>query len=261
MIVKFCYPTNPSKNILKEIDKAWKLGFDGVEIDIEGPKNTLENLWKRKQLIRKKLQEYNLIVLGHTTYWMNLGCVFESVRKAWVSEVKKTLELCKEIGIEKLNVHAPRAFGFYRENKKEVLDLLIKSLEELIKTSKTIGIGIMIENTPKEEIFFNDLKYVLAKVEHLGFHLDVGHAFVEGGMRMVYKYIREFLPRTWHIHMHDNSGKKDEHLPIGRGKINYKNVVRLLKKYNYERTVSLEIFKYGDIGIKSSLKKLKWLWK
>jgi sugar phosphate isomerase/epimerase len=42
--------------------------------------------------------------------------------------------------------------------------------------------------------------------------------------------------------MHDNHGKHDEHLPLGNGKIDFRKVVKLLKNYNYDRTVTFEVF-------------------
>ena len=42
--------------------------------------------------------------------------------------------------------------------------------------------------------------------------------------------------------MHDNHGKWDEHLPLGRGRIDFREVVRFLKEVNYDRTVTFEVF-------------------
>jgi sugar phosphate isomerase/epimerase len=42
--------------------------------------------------------------------------------------------------------------------------------------------------------------------------------------------------------MHDNHGKQDEHLPLGKGKIDVREVIRLLKEVNYNRTITFEVF-------------------
>ena len=34
-----------------------------------------------------------------------------------------------------------------------------------------------------------------------------------------------------HIHIHDNMGKKDEHLPLGKGTIDWKHVMKKLSDY------------------------------
>ncbi len=45
------------------------------------------------------------------------------------------------------------------------------------------------------------------------------------------------------VHVHDNRGMQDEHLPLGKGKIDRKRVLRLLKKVNYNGPLNLEIYK------------------
>jgi sugar phosphate isomerase/epimerase len=37
--------------------------------------------------------------------------------------------------------------------------------------------------------------------------------------------------RISHVHIHDNVGKKDEHLPLGKGTINWKQVMDKLSDY------------------------------
>ena len=51
-----------------------------------------------------------------------------------------------------------------------------------------------------------------------------------------------FSDRLVHIHMHDNHGIQDEHLPLGEGKMDVRKVVKLLKEYSYGKTVTFEVF-------------------
>jgi sugar phosphate isomerase/epimerase len=61
-------------------------------------------------------------------------------------------------------------------------------------------------------------------------------------MNGVRDYIDAFGDRLAHVHVHDNHGKWDEHLCLGRGKIDFRKIVRLLKEINYDRTVTFEVF-------------------
>ncbi len=79
-------------------------------------------------------------------------------------------------------------------------------------------------------------------VPDLKFHLDVAHAFIENRMKGVSDYIEAFRERLVHVHIHDNHGKWDEHLPLGRGKIDFRNVARFLKEISYARTITFEVF-------------------
>ena len=51
--------------------------------------------------------------------------------------------------------------------------------------------------------------------------------------------------RLAHVHMSDNDGKGDDHLPFGaakRGTLNLKKELRALRSFNYNGTITLEIF-------------------
>ncbi len=90
-------------------------------------------------------------------------------------------------------------------------------------------------------------------------HLDVPHAFTSGGMDSVFEYISTFRDKIIHIHWHDNHGKKDEHLALGEGLINHKNIVKALKDVEYDRTITLEVFT-SENDAKVSADKLKAMW-
>lgn len=52
----------------------------------------------------------------------------------------------------------------------------------------------------------------------LGLCLDIGHAAVYSG-RPVCEWTEAFLPYLRHVHLHDNDGATDLHLPLGAGKL------------------------------------------
>jgi sugar phosphate isomerase/epimerase len=61
----------------------------------------------------------------------------------------------------------------------------------------------------------------------LGICLDIGHAYTTGT-------IDDFLrhkDRVINVHIHDNLGDRDAHLPIGEGSIDFKKVLRGLSGY------------------------------
>ena len=70
--------------------------------------------------------------------------------------------------------------------------------------------------------------------------------------------IKKFNKKLIHIHLHDNDGKEDQHLTIGKGNINWKKVIKVLKKY-YNKTITLEVFESKKERVLSKT-KLKKLW-
>jgi sugar phosphate isomerase/epimerase len=127
---------------------------------------------------------------------------------------------------------------------------------DLIKFSEQYDTTLMLENGEEK---FEHYKYVLDNVPELKVHFDVGHAFISGGINTIRKFISYFGDRIAHIHIHDNHGKQDEHLALKKGKINWKKVVYLLKKIEYDKTITIEVFK-SDKGLIKSREYFRKLW-
>jgi sugar phosphate isomerase/epimerase len=261
--MKFGRLTNPTMGILEEIKTNHELGLDYVEIGIEGPKGSPEIISKKKKQILSLLKKYNMFAIGHTSWWADLGSTYEPVRLGWLEEGKKAVRLCSELDINLLNFHSHSNGMFLKDKdgRKAVLDSFVKSLKQLVEYAKKYKVEIMLENMPdKGEITdLVDFKYIINRVPGLKVHLDVGHAFIYGGMKGVEAYIRTFKGRLAHIHLHDNHGEADEHLPLGAGRIDYKAVIVALKKAGYNGTITFEIFSKDMDLFENSMKKVKKL--
>lgn len=262
-MIKFGCLTDPRKDILEEIKSIRKYGFDFVEVGLEWPEGSVEKLLKKRKEIVKLLKKNSMFAIAHTAYWMDFSSPYTYVRKAWIKEAKRKIDLAKKLGINQItfHTHSMTAGYFYRKYNQEILKNFISSLKELIKYAKKKNIQILIENAGEigEIVDLKLIKFIVNKLPEIKIHLDVGHAFLFGGMKNVRNSILAFRKRIAHLHFHDNHGKKDEHLPIGKGKINYKTVVKLLKKINYDKTITFEVFTSRK-DAKKSMEKIKKLW-
>ena len=61
------------------------------------------------------------------------------------------------------------------------------------------------------------------------------------------------------MHFSDNNGAEDQHLPLGAGNINWQFIVKTLKEYKYDKTVTLEIHTPDLSYMLFSRDKLKYL--
>ncbi len=89
----------------------------------------------------------------------------------------------------------------------------------------------------------------------LQFTLDIGHARLnsEGGVEEGFRVLGDNIR---HIHISDNYGKEDDHLPIGEGNTDFSRFFHLIK--NFPHIITLEIIAPGpDLG--SILKSLAYL--
>ena len=92
-------------------------------------------------------------------------------------------------------------------------------------------------------------------------HLDIGHCNIHNNVsRLTREFFDELSQNIIHIHIHDNRGKKDDHMPIGCGEIDWQKIFVLIKKSGYDDTITLEIFCTDRDFLTLTRKKVKKLW-
>jgi sugar phosphate isomerase/epimerase len=190
-----------------------------------------------------------MFAIGHTAYWVNFGSSHQKARRGWIAEAKDMIHAASELKIGLLNFHFYSKFGRVGaddESRSIFLENFIGAMKELTRFAGGEKVVLMLENTPASEKYpLGSIQYfaeIMNAIPALRFHLDIGHAFIENGIKGVRDYIDAFGDRLAHVHIHDNHGKDDEHLPLGRGKIDFRKVAGLLKAINYDKTITLEVF-------------------
>jgi sugar phosphate isomerase/epimerase len=73
--------------------------------------------------------------------------------------------------------------------------------------------------------------------------------------------IRRFPERLYHVHLHDNDGRSDLHLPPGAGNIDWPGVIQALVDVGYDRTITLEVFSRDREYVLQAKRKIEELWK
>jgi sugar phosphate isomerase/epimerase len=245
---KFGLLTNPILPVAEEIVRFRKLGFDYVEIGIEEPLATPRILKHQKKRILKLLDENGMFALGHTAYWAQFGSSHEKARRGWIEEGKDMIRVAAQFKLPLLNFHFYGKLGRVgdtQESRVIFLDNFSDAMIELCRFSRPKKVDLMLENVPVADRGTGGIgsySAVMSRVPQLKFHLDVGHAFIEGGMERIEAYLTRFNDRLAHLHIHDNHGEFDEHLPLGAGRINFKKVVRWLKEIEYDKSITFEVF-------------------
>ena len=248
MIPKFGMLTDPIQPVPDEIIRFKKLGFDYAEIGIEEPLATPTILFRQRKRILELLSDNEMFAIGHTAYWVQFGSAHVKARRGWMEEAKDMIRIASQLNLELLNFHFYGKLGRVgdtQHSREDFLDYFSSAMSELCKFGKSKRIGLMLENVPVGDYGtggIGNYSHVMESVPQLSCHLDVAHAFIEGGMGRIEAYLKRFSPRLIHIHIHDNHGELDEHLPLGSGIIDFKKVVRWLRAIGYNRTITFEVF-------------------
>lgn len=168
-----------------------------------------------------------------------------------IKPVSDELEHIAALGFDylelaKVVLHPGHIGGLGLFVKETAMALANDSLVSIIGRAQELGLCVCLENMfPKCRAFFepDDFVEILQRFPDLMLTLDIGHANIGGqGVRRALDFIEKFGPRLGHLHISDNSGKRDDHLPIGGGKIDFLKIAKAIKKCGYDDTATLEIF-------------------
>jgi sugar phosphate isomerase/epimerase len=263
--LKYGLLVNPSKNTVNEINEFARLGFDYTEISFEEPCGATDELRKNKKKILAALRKNKMFQLGHSAYWVDFGSMHNKVREGWINEATEMIDVAKDLGIKFMNFHFYPGNGMTKKTvygRRRYLENFTESMKILTSYAKKRGVTLMLENIPhgkRNPYTIKEFGYIIKNVPGLMVHLDLAHAYIEGGNKKIEEYAQKFQNRIVHLHLSDNNGKEDQHLPLGDGKINLRRAIAALKKIGYDRTITFEVFT-SDSDARKSRIKFEKLW-
>ena len=145
----------------------------------------------------------------------------------------------------------------YAWNREEWLKRAAATFQELAAAAAAHGALLMLENVyeTEPEIFLEVLDRV--KVPNLGVCFDVGHllAFSTGDFP---RWLETLTPVIGQLHLHDNSGREDDHLALGEGQVPLQMVLDYLAGRGRRPLVTLEPHQEGSLS--PSLEYLARIW-
>lgn len=186
---------------------------------------------------------------------VNLASLNERFREASVIEMLNTLEMAASLDIDRVTIHpgiAPMSVPYMEE---KALEQSKRSLRSLDRISAEYGVMIAVENMPALPFMIGqtaeEMKTLIGDT-NLSFCFDIGHANTTGQIDAL---ISEFKDRIINIHIHDNHGLNDEHLTLGEGEIDFKDVIGKLSGYTGNYIAEVRSFPSG-VESRDYLKKL-----
>jgi sugar phosphate isomerase/epimerase len=245
---------DPRRAPLDEARWAASHGFDFLDLTLEGPAATASQIDARA--LRAALRDGHLDVVGHTAWYLPFGSPVERVRRAAVEEVAATFPLFAELGARGVTVHVAPGISLFGHDHGARMNAA--SFAELAERGAPHGLRILVEHPPDPAVTVADLRTILAADRRLDFHLDVGHAHVHGDR--LAELVQAFGERMAHVHVSDNRGSADDHMPLGAGKIQWGRVVRLLRQAGYDGTITLEVVAVERDYVMMSAEKMRRWW-
>jgi sugar phosphate isomerase/epimerase len=236
----------PVKPVIEEIESISKLGFDYLELAMDPPEAHHTDIRQHQGEIIAALRKHQMGLVCHLPTFVYTADLSDRIREASVDEVVASLEVAAELHPQKVVLHPGYISGLGIHVMKKSIAYAMQSLEQIMDRADYLGMRVCIENMfPKYPgwIKADDFNQILDRFPSIMLTLDIGHAHIGSkNERRALQFMDAFPDRIQHIHVSDNFGKEDSHLPIGAGNIRYKEMVKGLKKICYNGTITVEVF-------------------
>ena len=111
--------------------------------------------------------------------------------------------------------------------------------EPLVLEAERRKIPLLLENVWEEDPGLHAELFEHIDSPYLGFCLDVGHQHTFSTTPLV-TWLHALSDRLQEIHLHDNDGTRDAHLPVGRGSVKFKLLFDFLAENGKNPLLTLE---------------------
>jgi sugar phosphate isomerase/epimerase len=248
------HPARPVEDELRGIAGD---GFEFVDLTLEPP-----SAWPVEGAeLARLVRELGLRVVGHTSPHLPIASAFDGLRDRAHEILRQCFAIFAEIGAEVVNVH-PDAMPSVIP-RDVVIARNAEAVSTLADAAEAAGVRLMVENMGRAFATPEELRPLFEAAPRAGFHLDVGHAHL--GRRpdepnRAAALVEAFGERLAHVHVHDNLGVDDLHLPLGAGSVDWPEIVHVLRQAGYDSTVTIEIFSREAAHVETSRRVWQEWW-
>ena len=170
---------------------------------------------------------------------LNPGSPERLVREATMYRFNQVLDAAEILRPRVMVFHPGYDRWRYGDQQDTWLSNCLASFDQVLVRAERIGCTIAVENIFEDEP--STLRALLEAIDSPLFRhcFDVGHwkLFHKVGMEEWFAELGEFIAE---VHVHDNNGRRDDHLPIGEGTIDFGLYFSLMKRYAPDALYTVE---------------------
>lgn len=205
--------------------------------------------------LAEALERNRLEVSFHGPFMdLSPGGMDRKIKAVTVDRFSKTIELARSFKPKMIVFHPGYEKWTFDGNEGLWLESSLETWEPLVKKASELGLTFAIENVYEEGP--DTLKALLGRFDslHFRFCFDTGHHHVFGKsplpvwMESLGRYLGE-------VHLHDNHGQMDEHLPVGEGTFPFGSFFNLLSQLKLSPIYTIE--PHTEEHLKRTLKAVR----
>ena len=172
-----------------------------------------------------------------------------------LEKMKRSIRGAAILGAKYWVVHPIMPFGtkdILTNNEAETRELNLEFMNKLLPIAKQEGITVCLENMPMLDFSLSSPTAIVELIKEINdpsfaMCLDTGHANICIDWHTPAEAIREYAKFIKVLHVHDNHGKRDEHLAPFHGTIDWKDFSAALHETAFDGVLSLECAPSGRL--------------
>ena len=170
----------------------------------------------------------------------------EKRRAAAIAETRAALDVARRLPYRYLVAHLGMPAAEQVPANDNQRDAARRSIEEIAAMAAQVGVHVALEVIPNK---LSDAASLVRLIEEdldgldVGICLDYGHAYLMGDLGDAIETISGHLLTT---HVHDNGGRRDDHLVPFAGTIDWDAAMMETQKIGYDGVLMLEVADTGD---------------
>lgn len=190
--------------------------------------------------VGEKLQAAGLRVTIHAPFLdLRPGAIDPEIRRVTVARIAAVLDLAVFFRPVSIVCHAAFDERYYLSGEEQWLSNCLETFQSFLPRAEALQCPICVENVYEKAPVM--LRRLLDGVNspYLRFCFDTGHhnVFAEAPVDAWVDVMRPYLVQ---LHIHDNQGIRDQHLPPGEGTFPFRDLFAMLKNKNLTPIVTLE---------------------
>lgn len=246
-------------NLLNHLDRIHEIGYDTLEIWCYEPHFYYQSQ-DYVQRVKMELEQRKISIHSlHATFHglLDLSGSDDCDRTHALETVKKQAGIASYLGAQILIVH-PGGKNVPMSEREIRIGYFLEALNQLIPVCQRLGLKIAVENMGPDYLGdkIEEIDRILNNYENdlVGICLDTSHAHLTGDLFNYLDYLGE---RIITFHISDNNGLHDDHLPPGRGQIDWPKFLKGVEKIGYKGPLVMEILDKESDNLYKSIKKAK----
>jgi sugar phosphate isomerase/epimerase len=216
------------------IDFAKRQGFAAFEVWADYPHaHPDETSTDMRPRLRRELASFARVSMHGPLGNASLASINPGIWRESLREHIAAVELAHDLGVTVLVAHP----GDLRDVRfaAEALQRSREAIAQLAARAGQLGVTVAIENCGPHHAGIDRTAGELAALvtgtgsESVKACLDTGHGALNGNSAELVRLLGDAIV---HLHVHDNHGHRDEHLPIGRGTIDFSVLAPMLARFD-----------------------------